>query len=975
MAGKNTVQVDMLLNAKAMLNQLQLIDGKLNLMNYNLNTMHAKGAAGAKKHGSALGGLALKFVGYQLVLNQVMGAQQKLYSYVTEGITKFREFELRLAEVSTIMTDDFQAATLSMKAGIETLAISFGQNTSDLTKGLYDIMSAAFSAKDAINLLNTATKASIAGLSEVRTSVDIFTTVLNTYGMSVYEATAVSDTLFQSVVRGKFQFAELEGALGYVVPIAAQAGIAFEELMAALSTATRHGLHLDMASRGLAMALQNIINPSEGAAKAAEKYGIELSGLALRIKGISGVFGEMYQKTKEYGKIVLNELIPNIRSLRVAMVLAGEEGLEGMMDDLDRLSVSAGRTEQALNKIKDTSSFASKVITQDWEQTQRDVGLAWDKLALGAQQALTTIAKDWKSFLPVIGPIFTIIDYERDKAQQKWLQGKEEQYLGYEVVTTTRKAEDNAEELAALNERLRLKDGISLVEYTNKKMELLRKSSDHVVQYVNRNSQQYKSQNQLMQDYLDLQEEIAAVSGDLVQATRAGDTAQIEALSIDLRDLNYISMELGDTFNEVFGEPILGGMRELENLRLSLDELSFDIIRLRDELEKPMQFGWGGFQADYEEDLGEEVKGTLNYKMQTLLAEQKLADVRYDVKMGLTDSEYGYKMLSLAMQENIKIVREHEAALNSDRKATSLMNKELRLLQIQMLELQLVGMMRRRGLTRNEEKRMKALQIAQAKLRLKNIKETKNETTVQYTEYLDRKKILDDYVTNLENNTYQLKYTYDQQVTDLQTTINYEAGLLVDRKNQWQDITNDIAELGQDLNTRLATILSDENLVSAFDNIDISITDIRDNVKGLLQDIDALTEKTYPGTTQDVWSAPSGTGVTSMGDIDNVIKVFSNLSGTFGQTRLVQDILGNLTSRARGTEYVHETGLALIHKGETIGAAGKGSGNGGIIIENVTIEVAQIADIGDAEKLSAVLSVAQNSRLLGRSGKTRFRVR
>ena len=111
---------------------------------------------------------------------------------------------------------------------------------------------------------------------EVLIQAYIFTTVLNSYGMSVYEATNVSDTLFQSVVRGKFQFADLESALGYVVPIAAQAGIAFEELMATLSTATRHGLHLDMAARGLAMGLQNIINPSEGAAKAAKKYAKEV---------------------------------------------------------------------------------------------------------------------------------------------------------------------------------------------------------------------------------------------------------------------------------------------------------------------------------------------------------------------------------------------------------------------------------------------------------------------------------------------------------------------------------------------------------------------------------------------------------------------------------------------------------------------------------------------------------------------------
>ena len=137
----NDIQVDMLMNAKQMLTQLQFIDGKLNSINYAVNEANRKGAAGARKHGSAVKGLALRFVGYNLILNQVMSAQYKLYEYVTDSVTKFREFETRLAEVSTIMTDDFQAALTGMKAGIESLSLAFGQNTSDLTKGLYDIMS------------------------------------------------------------------------------------------------------------------------------------------------------------------------------------------------------------------------------------------------------------------------------------------------------------------------------------------------------------------------------------------------------------------------------------------------------------------------------------------------------------------------------------------------------------------------------------------------------------------------------------------------------------------------------------------------------------------------------------------------------------------------------------------------------------------------------------------------------------------
>lgn len=315
-------------------------------------------------------------------------AYAEMKKIVEESIKGFREFEIRIAEVSTILDETGMKQLPLLTAGVERLSVAFGQTTSDMAKGLYDILSAAFSARDAINLLNTATKASIAGLSTVKESVDIFTTVLNSYGMSAEQATHVSDILFQSVIRGKFVFKELESAIGYVVPIASQAGISLEELMAALSTSTRHGLHLDMASRGLALAIQGIINPTTDAAKAAEKYGIDLSGLGLRADGLYKWFERLNEKTKEFGKGILPEVVKNMRSLRIAMVLAGEEGIQGFADDLRYLEGAAGRTEEALAKMMETQQFQANQLREQLALVERDWGDWWGGVELAAKRVI-----------------------------------------------------------------------------------------------------------------------------------------------------------------------------------------------------------------------------------------------------------------------------------------------------------------------------------------------------------------------------------------------------------------------------------------------------------------------------------------------------------------------------------------------------------------------------------------------------------
>jgi len=896
--------------------------GQINKMNAacgsatkQVDTMNTVSTKGFMASSSAVNSLALRFVGYNLVLNTLMGAQQKLIKYVTESVDKFREFQTRIAEVSTIMTGDYEPALTGMKAGIESLALATGQATSDLTKGLYDIMSAAFSAKDAMNLLNTATKASIAGLSDVRTSVDIFTTVLNAYGMSAYEATHVSDVLFQSVVRGKFQFADLESALGYVVPIAAQAGIKFDELMAALSTTTRHGLHLDMASRGLAMALQNIINPSEGAAKAAKKYGIELSGLALRIKGISGVFGEMQEKTREYGKIVLNELIPNIRSLRVAMVLAGEEGLEGMLDDMDRLSVVAGRTEEAFQKIANTSQFASNQITQQWEQTQREVGEDFDKLVLAGQSWITGLAKIMSkpiSWVPIIGPMLGATQQLVEDADTLTYKYKMmEKYLHKYPIPQPDQPIVGASEWA--REKRKQYPGAKEINLSDQRTSVT-----------------------IMKDYLDLQKKITDKATELNEAWLRGQD-NVDKLNGNLQVLTTISATLQEDFNRAFGEPVLTGIRNLEDLNLLLDEIEFNIIELEEHLKKPLTYGWG--------EMGGVIEGTLNMQMAQLKAEQDLADTKYDVKMGLIDENYQYKVLNQEMQNAIAIVREHDAATKADTETINLMNVALRKIQIEMLELQLVGMMRRRGLSRQEERRMKKLEIAAAKLRLENMKNTKAETASQYIAYEQAKELIEKHIAAKEHESYMLKYNYDQQLEDLQLTIDYEAEMLKEREKNWEETSNNIIdESGKIL--RFLTQLTPQMKAALEENLEFNADEVIQNLKT------TASEEIYKNTGMNLETmlAAAKTPVESYG-------IFKRMRGY-----------------QRGTEYVPETGLALIHRGERIGAAGKEE-HSGTQIGTVIIQVKELADIGSPEKLAALLSVAKDSQILSKTGKTHYRLR
>lgn len=344
-------------------------------------------ASGTAATSSAIGGLATKFVGLQAAVNLAQQAIKVLQKWVGESIKRYREFEKSVAEVSTLVSGEHEEMINQLQAGIENLSVSYGKSVKDLTEGLYDIISAAIDVEDSIRLLNTATKAAIAGVTDVSTSVDVFTSILNAYGKTVAQAAYINDVLFQTVKRGKLRFEDLASAMGYIVPIAASLGVEFEEIAAAFQSATRQGQHIDMVTRGLALMLQNIADITPAASKAAMKYGVDLSHVALQVFGLKSVLVDLNTAMHEHGTAILPEMIRNMRSYRVAIALASDVGIAGFSQDLEYLEHASGKATEALNKMTKTAQMQADIISQSMEQVNRSVGEAWSDIDLWWKKA------------------------------------------------------------------------------------------------------------------------------------------------------------------------------------------------------------------------------------------------------------------------------------------------------------------------------------------------------------------------------------------------------------------------------------------------------------------------------------------------------------------------------------------------------------------------------------------------------------
>ena len=156
------------------------------------------------------------------------------------AFTASKEFETAMREVASIsqtVQTNFEAISESVIA----LSTEVPQTAVELTRALYQIVSAGFDGADALQVLEVSAKGAVAGVTDTATAADGLTTVMNAFRKETFEVGAVADVLFQTVRLGKTTFEELSSTIATVAPLAAASGISFEELAAAIATLTKSG--------------------------------------------------------------------------------------------------------------------------------------------------------------------------------------------------------------------------------------------------------------------------------------------------------------------------------------------------------------------------------------------------------------------------------------------------------------------------------------------------------------------------------------------------------------------------------------------------------------------------------------------------------------------------------------------------------------------------------------------------------------
>lgn len=303
----------------------------------------------------------------------------RMLSFVAVGavmrtaVTEAIAFADAMAEVSTLLADT--SSMDGMTASVRALSVEFGKSPIEEAKALYQIISAGASdAAEALDILTVSNRLAVGGVTTVSTAADGLTSILNAYGASVGSATSVSDALFVAMRAGKTTIDELASGIGTVAPIAATAGVALEDVLAATASLTKGGQNTRVALTGLRAIMATILKPSSEAATQAAALGFEFNATALKAKGLQGFLAELSVATG--GSVdAMAQLFGGVEALVPALALVGN-GAADYSTILEDMGTRADQTTIAFDKMAQSPGFQLNKLLATAKDEALGLGLA-----------------------------------------------------------------------------------------------------------------------------------------------------------------------------------------------------------------------------------------------------------------------------------------------------------------------------------------------------------------------------------------------------------------------------------------------------------------------------------------------------------------------------------------------------------------------------------------------------------------------
>ena len=331
----------------------------------------------------------------------------------TAGFKLHNDFAGGIAKISTLV-DTTVVSMQKISNEIRAVSDETGTGVADLSESVYQAISAGVDTAHAVSFVKDMTIAAKAGFTDTTTAVNGVTTVLNAYGKSAEEASAITDQMLLTQNFGKTSFGEMAQSMGNVIPIAAQLNVSTQELFGSIAVLTKNGIRTSEAITCLKAAYSNILKPSSDAAKLAQSLGIEFNAAHLKSVGWVKFLEEVKRATGGDAE-QMAQLFGSVEALNIVLVLTGK-GAGDFDKVMGQMAKSTGMTREAYEKML-TPSEQMQIAMNQLKNAGMDLAVSFTPYFKAMSMRVKELAAWFRTLTPeqktLIGQVaFGIVTFQ-----------------------------------------------------------------------------------------------------------------------------------------------------------------------------------------------------------------------------------------------------------------------------------------------------------------------------------------------------------------------------------------------------------------------------------------------------------------------------------------------------------------------------------------------------------------------------------
>lgn len=342
----------------------------LNKLNKELNEVKPSVGERLQEAGKSISGFGQKITSVGDTMTKYVSAP--ILGLGAVSVKTAMDFETSMAKVQTI-ADTTSVPIGDLRESILDLSSDTGIAATDIAESVYNAISAGQSTADAVGFVETASQLAKAGFTDVGNSIDVLTTILNSYGLEAKEVTGVSDRLITVQNRGKTTIAQLSSSMGKVIPTAAAFGVNLDNVASAYVVLTKNGISTAEATTYFNSMLNELGKSGTKASEIIKKRtGQSFTDLMKSGSNVADVL-KILKDEADKSNLSLADMFGSAEAGKAALTILSDGGTE-FVNSMDAMQSAAGATTTAFETMADTTATKMQKTLNNIKNTGIEAG-------------------------------------------------------------------------------------------------------------------------------------------------------------------------------------------------------------------------------------------------------------------------------------------------------------------------------------------------------------------------------------------------------------------------------------------------------------------------------------------------------------------------------------------------------------------------------------------------------------------------